>query len=308
VEVVRRTLSLPDDRLDYAEAKLAFDRAIDPSIDADWVLAELDSMTVKARELAGASPDDAAKLNALRKLIYESGPWNAHRSSEYDHADPFGPNSCNSRLDSYLRTGRGNCVSMPILFLILGERLRLDLSLALAPGHMLVIFRAKSGCTLNLETTSGAQPARLEWLRQEMPMSDLALTNGVYMRPLPKREAVAHMASTIGEHMIETGRYGEALALAELILSRLRHPHFMTLRSQAYDHVIHREFGGRYPSEALKSPLFRARYLMLEQRSQASYDAALALGWSPGAGAVSVGGAPSICAPEQKFILSYSSR
>jgi regulator of sirC expression with transglutaminase-like and TPR domain len=156
VEVVRQVLSLPDDQLDYAEAKIAFDCAIDPSIDADAVLSELDSMEAKARELAGTASNEGDKLNALRKLIYDSGPWNGHRPFSYDKEDPFGTDSCNSRLGSYLQTRRGNCVSMPILFLILGERLGLDLSLACAPSHFLVRYRSKSGQILNLETTSGA--------------------------------------------------------------------------------------------------------------------------------------------------------
>lgn len=296
VEIVRQILSLPDDELDYAEAKLAFDRVIDPTIDADAALAELDSITAQARELAGPSPDDGAKLNALRKLIYESGPWNDERPSAYDRADPVGPDGRNSVLASYLQTRLGNCISMPILFLILAERLGLDISLALAPGHMLLRYRDKNGGIFNLETTSGAYPARLEWLRQGMPMSDLALTNGVYMRSLPKREAVAHMTSTIGDRLVATGRYEEAIGLAELILSRWQHPQFLTLRSQALDHLIHREFGARYPCPALLPPHLRERYLMLERTSQASYDAALALGWRPPeVGAVSVGNATSIC-------------
>ena len=133
-------------------------------------------------------------------------------------------------------------------------------------------------------------------------MTDLALKNGVYMRSLPKREAVAHMASTLGERLTETAQYEQAIALAELVLGRWQEPHFLTLRSQAYDHLIHREFGGRYTAAALKSSNWR-RFLMLEQRSQASYDAALALGWRPGT--VSVGNATSIC-PAGQISLSHT--
>jgi hypothetical protein len=120
VEAVRRILSLPDERLDYAEAKLTFDCAVDPSIDADAVLAELDLMAAAARDLAGAAPDGPAKLNALRKLIYQSGPWNGHRPFSYDH--PNWKKIPAKLLSNYLATRRGQCISMPILFLILGER------------------------------------------------------------------------------------------------------------------------------------------------------------------------------------------
>lgn len=91
VEKVRAVLALPDEQLDYARAKLAFDKIIDPSIDEKAVLAELGRMAAKARELAGPSPNDQAKLNALRKLIYQSGPWNGHRPFSYDHKGFMSP-------------------------------------------------------------------------------------------------------------------------------------------------------------------------------------------------------------------------
>jgi hypothetical protein len=53
VTVVRAVLDRRDDELDYAMAKLAFDQLIDPSVDTEAVLAELDRMTETARELAG---------------------------------------------------------------------------------------------------------------------------------------------------------------------------------------------------------------------------------------------------------------
>lgn len=71
---IEAILSLPDDQLDYGRTKLAFDRIIDPTIDAAAVSAEIDRLARNATELAGDNPSASAKLSALRRTIYEPGP------------------------------------------------------------------------------------------------------------------------------------------------------------------------------------------------------------------------------------------
>lgn len=290
VAIVRAVLSAPDDELDYARAKLAFDELIDPDIESNAAVKTIDRLSETARRLAGDGATETETLAALRRVIYESGPWNDHAPYRYDLDDPFGPNLCRSLLGPYLETKLGNCVSMPALFLIVGERLGLDFALAAAPGHYFVRFHDRVGRVFNLETTSGALPARLEWMRAEMPMSDLALRNGVYVRSLPKREAIALMATTICEHFLKCGRPEEVATIAEIVLARWPNSvPFLQQKSSALSHIIHRDFGKPYPSPMLIPPLMRPRCAWLERQSQAYYDRSIALGWQPHPDAITLG-------------------
>ncbi|HLL58308.1 MAG TPA: hypothetical protein VK391_00255 [Allosphingosinicella sp.] len=115
---MKAVFAVPDDRIDYAQAKLALDKIVDPSLDVAATMAELDQMAEEARRLAGPSPTEGDLLAALRKLIYESGPWNGYRPFAYDHSDPYGDHISNKLLHAYLATRLGNCISMPVLFLI----------------------------------------------------------------------------------------------------------------------------------------------------------------------------------------------
>ena len=126
--------------LDYLTAKLAVDRQIDPTTDAAWVKAEVVRLARAAADMAGPNVDDPAKLRAVRKVIYVAGPWNDNRPFDYDHADPYGKVILNKLLATYLKTRRGNCVSMPILFLILADWLGVKVSLAAAPLHLFVRY------------------------------------------------------------------------------------------------------------------------------------------------------------------------
>lgn len=280
--IVREILSRPDDQLDYGRAKLAFDRIVDPAIDADATLARIDRLAREAEALAGARASPAAKLAALRRVIYESGPWNGGRPFSYDHADPLGQNVRNKLISTYLATRRGNCVSMPILFLIAGERMGLNLALSTAPLHIFLRYTDESGREINLEATSGALPARLEWFRKNLPMSDRSIESGLYMRTLTRREAVAHMASTVVDFLMGKSRFQDAADVAEVILRNYsRDGYTMIKLGTAYAELLRSEFVERFPTPAAIPAALRERYATLVQGNRRAFQAAEALGWEP---------------------------
>lgn len=172
---VRPILSPSEQQLDYTTAKLALDTLIDPAIDEAGIRRELETLTAQAREIAGPTATDEVKLNAVRRVIYRAGAWNGHNPLAYDQADPLGLNVHNKLLSTYLRTRRGNCVSVPSLFLILADRLGLNVSFATAPLHVFIRYTDPQGRAFNIETTSGANLARPEWLRRNFPMTDRAI-------------------------------------------------------------------------------------------------------------------------------------
>lgn len=218
VAIVRAVLSVGDAALDYARAKLAFDRIVDPASPASGTASRIERLAADALRLAGpgASPD--ARLAGLRRLLYVAGPWNDHRPFGYDHDDPLGQRIGSKLLATYLATRRGNCVSMPALFLILADRLGLDVAFATAPLHVFVRYRSERGTVVNIEATSGGHPSRDEWYREQMPMSGRAVASGLYLRSLSKREGVALLATTVLEHLIAQRRLPEALDVANVIL------------------------------------------------------------------------------------------
>lgn len=280
VATVRCVLDAPDHQLDYAKAKIAFDQLIDPSVDEAQVLDELDRLVAAARELAGTATKDAARLNALRKLIYESGTWNDRRPFAYDHSDPQGRRLQGKLLHNYLATRLGQCVSMPVLFLILAERLGFNVALSTAPEHVFVRFTDASGRTINLETTSGAHPARDAWFRQNFPISDRAIESGLYLRSLTKREGVALMATTVMEHAFEGRRWEEAVALAEIILShRPDDAQTMVYMGTAYGQLLN-VLRRKYPPFVAPAPV-QAQMRVYIEKNMSLFAAAERLGWVP---------------------------
>ncbi|MGZ9202101.1 MAG: hypothetical protein ACXW3D_10350, partial [Caulobacteraceae bacterium] len=71
IETVRSVLSAPDDKLDFAKAKLALDHAVDPSFNSTAIMAELDRLATEARKLDWPEASDARKFAAIRAVIYK---------------------------------------------------------------------------------------------------------------------------------------------------------------------------------------------------------------------------------------------
>ena len=279
---IQRILTTPEQDIDLVKAMLVIDRMIDPSIDSAATLAQLDTMakSLKDRLPTGASP--RLKLEALRHHIYKPTAWNSGRPFEYDLDDPYGTNVRNKLLATYLRTRKGNCISMPFLFIFLGHRLGLELMASSAPAHVFVQWRDTDGKLYNLEATSGAGFTRNEWMRQQFTMTDESLKSGIYMRPLSKKETVALLAETLLQFYKQEGRDSHLQALAELLL--LHSPKNVVAMlhvREALRETWLREFVRKYPTPRDIPHDKRAKFVELEVKINALEDRAFKLGWRP---------------------------
>ena len=218
LEKIRMIFDLPDDRIDLANVKLGIDQMVDSSIDIEKNLRQLDILTSSIKERIPIDAASREKLQALKYFLYKADTWNDYRPFQYDLDDPLGRNIENKLLQTYLTTRKGNCVSMPILFVILGQRIGLDVSLSAAPEHLFVKYRDETGNFYNLETTSGAGFARDVWIRKKLPMTERALENGIYMKPLNKKESIGVIAEILLEHYSRNNLEEQRIALANLIL------------------------------------------------------------------------------------------
>lgn len=264
----------------YLQAKLALDDLISPTPAA--VSREIGVFVDAIRQMAGPNPTVPYKVAAIRRVIYERGPWNGNRPFGYDLADPFGLRVENKLLSTYMRTRLGNCVSMPTLFMILAERVRLDASFVIAPLHVFIRFTHPERGLTNIETTSGAHFARDEWYRENMPVSDRAIENGVYMRALTKPEGIALLATTVLEYLKRERRYHDVVEVADVILrANPRDALTMVKKGTAFGMMMQAEFHHRFPTPADIPPTLQARYRMLAELNRRAFEDAERLGWEP---------------------------
>jgi regulator of sirC expression with transglutaminase-like and TPR domain len=219
IEVLEEILSKPDPQIDLAITKLTIDKLVDPTINIDRALGEINYMAQAVN--SASTPDMTAmdRMQSLRAYLYDTGYWNQNQPFKYDFNDPLGTNIQNKLLPTYLRTRKGNCISMPFLFVILADKLGLDVTVATAPLHVFVKFKEpQSGKWFNLEATDIAQSLDDNFYREKNPMTDTAINNGVYLKPLSKKESVAVMAMVLSEHYAQQKQWQNSINVAKLTL------------------------------------------------------------------------------------------
>lgn len=276
-------LRQPESKMDLARIKLSMDKMIDPAIDVDAGVKQIDDMAAQVRAMLHGSPSSNERLQALRAYIYEKGPWNSYQSFSYDFDDPLGNNIRNKLMPQYLASKKGNCVTMPLLFVILGQRLGLDVTISTVPYHLFVKYAdPETGTTYNLEATSGATPARDVWIRQQNPMTDKSIASGLYMRKLTKRETAAEMATTITGYFIQKHEHEKVIAMSDVVLAHYpKNASSMVWKGAAYGNIGHTRFASKYPTPNLIPPDEYGYFKYLEDQNRLWFAKAEALGWRP---------------------------
>lgn len=276
--IVSQQLASPD----FLTAKIALDQIVDPSIRPAVIEGEVGRLIAAARTFAGPHPSIGAQFDAVRKVLYQSGPWNDNRPFAYDQSDPLGEKVQHKLLSEYLKTRLGNCVTMPTLFMIVGRGVGLHLTLTDAPLHMLVRFTHAGLPALNVEATSGGGFARDEWYRQKMPMSDHAIESGLYLRTHTDRETIALMATTVLDYLLTVGRNEDAIKVADAILAAdPKEGYTMVKKGSAIAAIMNAEFYDKYPTPSVIPASLRPRYFELAAANKKAFDDAEALGWEP---------------------------
>lgn len=279
---ISAVFSTPENELSYERAKLAFDQIIAPDLDRQDITQRIDRLADAAKGIA-ANGSDIEKLKAVQRVIYESGAWNDNQPFVYDHDDPYGEDLQNKLLVTYLDTRRGNCVSMPILQLIVAERLGLNVSLSTAPFHVFMRYtNPTNGRSIAIESTSGGHPARESEYFEKMGVTQAQVDSGIYLDVLSKRESIAVMASTVTEWLMSQGRYGEAIEVATVLLEHFpKDVHSTLIRGVAHAELLRTEFIERFPNPQNIPAGLRPRFHMLATQNAAAFKQAEAWGWKP---------------------------
>jgi regulator of sirC expression with transglutaminase-like and TPR domain len=276
---LRALLWQPEEQIDLAKAKVAIDHLTDPSIDEAATLKEVVAWVAKVQTRIPAGANTWAKVMAIYSTIYVPGPWNNNHKFDYNFDDPFGKDVHTTMLSTYLATKRGNCVSMPIFFAILAQRIGLHVALAAAPNHLLVKIKLDNGQWKNIEATSGSTLTDQEYM-QRFQITPQAVSSGLYLRALTMREAVVEMATPFIQDYAKSHSPSQIMAMADLALGYdPKDVAGIMFKALAYDKQVTLLYRSKYPDPRMLTPAQQADYKALMDGYFAESDQLQALGW-----------------------------
>lgn len=114
-----------------------------------------------------------------------------HSPFSYNHIDFAGQQDwSNMFVSNLMQTQKGNCHSLPYLYKIIMDELGYKSHLALTPNHIYIKANNKKVGWYNIELTCADFPTDA-WYAASGYIHTDAIRNGIYMRALSDREAVA---------------------------------------------------------------------------------------------------------------------
>ena len=139
---------LPEDRIDVGRASFALSQEFYPSVDIESFSRQLDALAAAVRRKVKSPNDPEERVWAMNTVFFQE------RGIRYDH-DPQGRRKpLNYLLHGLLETGKGMCVSMPLLYVAVGQRLGYPIALV-----WFLITSSPATSILHLRTATSKPPA-----------------------------------------------------------------------------------------------------------------------------------------------------
>jgi len=183
---------------------LLLSRTMNPSLDVGACCLQLDAMAVRCRELIAEPASAREKCRVLNRVLFHE--YGLRGNSE-NYADPR-----NSFLDQVLIRRKGIPISLSIVYLLVADRVGLQLEPVGLPGHFM------AGCfeespPFFIDTFNAGlllSPAEIfTLLRNSVPDASV-----VDLAPTPVREVLTRCCRNLANHYTAAGRIEESRLFA----------------------------------------------------------------------------------------------
>ena len=190
---------LSEDKVNMADIALDLAQEIFPSLDKERYHSTLDTMAKEVKKLIGNQTDPEYRIRALNTYLFKI------KGYRYDYSDPIGENLENRYLVGILEKGKGGCVSLPLIYVILAQKLGFPIYAVSAPDHFFVRYVDRKLKRQNIEATNaGAFSPKSRYI-QDFKIPKIALENGSYLKSMSYRE---YTGSLIAQNAVVWGRKG----------------------------------------------------------------------------------------------------
>lgn len=175
-----------------------------------------------------SSKNNTAVNYAIQKLYKQDNQFINSKTKQpftvsrlgYDFNDFMGEkNWSNMFVTKLLVTGKGQCHSLPLLYLAMAEQLGAKAYLSLSPEHTFIQYFDQNNYRYNFETTNGHLVSQT-WLMQSGYINATALKNKTYLDTLSGNQLYAQLLSDLLQNYTEKIGYDDISdQLSDKILS-----------------------------------------------------------------------------------------
>jgi len=220
-QAIEEILKLPENKINIGIASLVLAKEFYPNLNIQFFLQTFDYLADRYKFHFGKYSNPEDRIRAVNTYLYKSGFWNDSITFTYDDDDLQVSKLDNKFINGYIANKKGSCITMPMLYVILGERLGFPIYPVRSAKHFFVRYileKPNKKFKQNIETTNGGGFISDNQYKEDILIPDKATKNGVYLRTLSKKEYIASLLlinanEYIKQKNIETARHYFQLAI-----------------------------------------------------------------------------------------------
>ena len=203
---IEEILKLPEDEIKISIATLVLAKEFYPNLNIPFFLQAFDYLAERYNYYFGNYTDPEERIKALNTYLYKPGYWNDNITFGYDDDDLHVTKLDNKFINGYISSKKGSCITMPMLYVILGEKLNFAIKPVRSAKHFFVRYLPEDiiiDFEQNIEATNGGGFISNKQYQEDVLIPDKAIKNGVYLRTLTKKEYIASLLLTNANEYIQ---------------------------------------------------------------------------------------------------------
>jgi len=200
--IVDDLITLQEGQIDIGLVALRLAKEVYPEIDIAEYSKKIDGIVVGVRALTRYSTDPDFRIRALNTYLYK------HYKLEYDLSDPDAQKLENHFITGILDTKKGSCITMPLLYLAVAQRLGYPVYPVAAPSHLFLRYVDPKLKLQNIEATTGGGYVPDDEYQHVLKVSDKGIESGAYLNTMTYREFLGDL---IAENGIYWARQGDVV-------------------------------------------------------------------------------------------------
>ncbi|MEB3800745.1 hypothetical protein INQ45_06575 [Flavobacterium columnare] len=165
--------------------------------DFDKQIDSIATLCQKMIDKKGLNNYKTASNWAIFMYMTQKVPENKQNPYSYDFEDFLGEKDFSSTfVTRILKYRKGNCLSLPLLYKSIAQKMNADAKLTLGPSHAWIRHIDEDENWANVELTSGQFPTD-GILMTELDIKREAIQTGAYFKPLSEKETIAFLLTQL---------------------------------------------------------------------------------------------------------------
>lgn len=181
--------------IDLGLAVLVLAKEAYPNMDVNRFLDILNYMTEQIQffEKKQGITEPVHRVSLMNTYLFKPGWWNDSTTFIYDISDLEGNKLTNRYLNGLLSSKMGSCVTLPMLYGVLSQRLGWPVYMVTSPKHYFCRYVDDSFEEQNIDATVWGGFISNQRYVEDAAIPDLPIKNGVYLRTLTNKEYIASL-------------------------------------------------------------------------------------------------------------------